>query len=41
VVVAREEGLVDVNGVGDGLAQAVSGENHGGYLYELGLNQGR
>jgi hypothetical protein len=29
VVVAGDEGLVDVNGVGDGLAEAVSGERHG------------
>ena len=30
VVVAREEGLVDVGRVGDGLAEAVSGERHCG-----------
>jgi hypothetical protein len=28
VVVAHEEGLVDVDRVGDGLAEAVAGEDH-------------
>lgn len=33
VVVGDNGGLVDVDGVGDGLAQAVSAENHGGQIY--------
>ena len=40
VVVAGEEGGLDVNRVGDGLAEAVSGERHGGYVWWLGSGGG-
>lgn len=41
VVVAGEEGSVDVSRVGDGLAEAVSGERHGGYVCWFGGGGGR
>jgi hypothetical protein len=34
VIVAGQQGSVDVNSEGDGLAEAVSGENHVGYYSE-------
>lgn len=35
MIVAGEEGCVDVGRVGDGFAKAVSGERHGGYRVKV------
>lgn len=35
MIITGEEGCVDVDLVGDGFAEAVSGERHGGYKVKL------
>lgn len=40
VVVTRDQGLVDVDRVGDGLAETVTFENHGDKLFRLARNAG-